>query len=207
MAKIRTLSRHFMAGHPKHGYPTHFVEKFLNSLEIDYRTQEYLARLTDLNTVKITAGKLSIAQLTDFFHSLDASITECKGHTIRAGHHFKHGDHISIRTWANQPGKRPRPYFDSQIILTPDIPIANLWSIKSPHVKSIAPTLSDFSITALSYKHAAKLGMRIVPYKQIDKHTLAEIAKNDALSIDDFYAWFTKPFIGQIICWDPAIQY
>ena len=52
MAKVRTLSMHFMKGHPREGDPTLFVEKVLNSLAIDYFDGEYLAMLHDLNKDK-----------------------------------------------------------------------------------------------------------------------------------------------------------
>ena len=38
---------------------------------------------------------------------------------------------------------------------------------------------------------------------------IKELARNDGLLINDFWAWFVKEdnFEGQIICWNPSIEY
>jgi hypothetical protein len=108
MAKIRTLSRKFLQGHPKVGQPTYFVEKFLNCLRINYRSENYLELLKVINPDK---------EVETFYHSLNQNIIDTKSHTIRHGNHFKTGDLISIRCWAN------RPYKDKQIKLIPDIAV------------------------------------------------------------------------------------
>ena len=38
--------------------------------------------------------------------------------------------------------------------------------------------------------------------------TIEKLAKNDGLTVEDFYSWFgNKFFDGQILCWDEKIQY
>ncbi len=105
-----------------------------------------------------------------------------KGHTIRAGHRFKKGDMFSPRVWTG------KPYRTKQIIISPDTEVLKTW---------------DFEIT--------KYGVVIINDNTAGtepKNRIEKIAANDGLSREDFENWFSVlPFKGQIICWNPNINY
>lgn len=175
MAKVITLARTFMNDHPRAGEPTCFVEKVLNTLH-DHDIHMTFAHLIDLNEKKIKSGKLSKNQLWDFWYNLDfENVDQRKPHTIRNGHRFKQGDMVSLRVWSG------KPYNSPQIIIAPDVEIKKVYPIQ---------TWKGYSIFTVD---------------GIDRHplTIAEIAKNDGLTTDDFLSWFKFPsdFEGQVICW------
>ncbi|MES1181473.1 MAG: hypothetical protein ABUL44_01630, partial [Flavobacterium sp.] len=107
-----------------------------------------------------------------------------KNHTIRAGHRFEVGDRFSPRVWSG------RPYNSQQIILSPDIQITKIWNIE----------IDECGVWSIG-----KPGEQLY---YIDEEQSFEIAKNDGLSEMDLLCWFNKtPFDGQIICWNPNIEY
>ncbi len=122
MAKVRTLSRQFLHGHPKKGQPTYFVEKFLNAMKVEYRGRNYLQLLQSLNPE---------VDVIPFFESLDSSIKDSKLHTIRGGDHFKVGDFVSIRCWSG------KPYKDKQIKLLPDIAVVKTYLFNIDNINYI----------------------------------------------------------------------
>jgi hypothetical protein len=103
-----------------------------------------------------------------------------KHHTIRAGHRWKVGDKFSPRIWSG------RPYFTKQI--------------------EFAPSLEVVKVIPISYECGNWMsGLTI-----LHSDTMMKIAHNDGLSILDFMDWFQCPikqFDGQIIIWNPAINY
>jgi len=99
MAKVITLSRRFLKGHPKEGQPTYFVEKTLNSLLMDMRP--------------VYTSDTPV----DFLQSLSKDLFHPKHHTIRNGKRWKTGDMASLRVWSD------KPYNSPQIIIAPDIPM------------------------------------------------------------------------------------
>lgn len=107
-----------------------------------------------------------------------------KLHTIRAGERWKKGDKFSPRVWSGEP------YKSKQITIAPDIEIK--WT-------------RYFEI-ADEYVYLGDLGKFS---KAVDYKTLADIAKNDGLSVVDFQGWFKwpRPFEGQIISWDESVSY
>lgn len=100
-----------------------------------------------------------------------------KHHTIRAGHHFNPGDWFSPRVWSGAP------YNSKQIIIAPPIQVKKTWDFVNAHPGFI------FN------------GRAVV------KSEMTELALNDGLSVDDLIEWFNKPFDGQVICWNPSINY
>jgi hypothetical protein len=106
MAKVITFSRFFPKNHPKAGQPTHFVEKFVQSIkeqgyELPYIKSFPLAFLESLSTDQFIP----------------------KHHTIRGGNRWKVGDKFSPRVWSG------KPYASPQIIIGPDITIQDCWDI------------------------------------------------------------------------------
>jgi hypothetical protein len=194
MAKVSTLSRLFLNGHPKEGKPTFFVEKFLKNIGIDYSKDEYLQQLLDLNKDKITSGKLSFEDIETFWISLQ-DVEDSKGHTIRSGNHFKPGDKISIRCWFG------RPYHGCQIILAPDITVEKIYGfcIENTQMRIISKDSTGNTVNFPLNMFSLNIFSKKIRF----------LCKNDGLLLSDFLAWFNypKPFFGQIICWDSKINY
>lgn len=192
MAKVRTLSPKFMAGHPKHGKPTYFVEQFLNCLKVDYIGQPYLEKLLQLNKKNIDAGKLTFEDIESFHTRLIILPKEgrmgVKRHTIRGGHHFKAGDKISIRCWFG------KPYDSPQIILWDDLDVVNVWNVKITH-------------SGRNYEFVDILIGSQSTGIYLSESGIKKLAKNDGLNVDDFCDWFAKDFAGQIIAWDKKVKY
>ena len=111
-----------------------------------------------------------------------------KHHTIREGFHVNSGDTISFRVWSG------RPYRSKQIIIAPDVQIVKTWQI-------------DFIFHVGWYQQI----LNGVERSGVDLTT--EIAKNDGLGVADFLDWFNpnrnkkQIFSGQIICWNPKVEY
>ena len=101
-----------------------------------------------------------------------------KWHTIRAGHRWKVGDTFSPRVWSG------KPYNSKMITIAPDIDITKIWNFE----------ISD-KVT--------------LDGKDLSVYDLQEIAKNDGLTFDELMAWFKfpKPFSGQVLCWNPNLEY
>lgn len=109
-----------------------------------------------------------------------------KGHTVRAGHRFKAGDTFSPRIWSG------KPYRSKQIVLGPDVTITKVWSFQ----------------TGYGFGH----GLILLDGKEVDIDFIREVAKNDGLTLEDFWDWIIAPseakdFDGQIICWNSDINY
>jgi hypothetical protein len=170
MSKVRTFSREFPSYHPKAGQPTYFVEKIWNDIQL-YATYKLICDLNPLVPVDI---------LWTFWKSIEGKIDEEKGHTIRAGNHFKVGDKFSPRIWSG------RPYNSKQIIIAPDIEVVKVWDIEVVW----RGDCQEF----------------VMPSAQT-KTTISEIAKNDGLELNDLLNWFNKPITGQIISWSKTISY
>lgn len=118
MAKVRMISRNFLADHPKAGQPTFFVEKFLNSFNVEMNNF-YFGELRHLNP------DIPLWDLNVFYSSLKQWVTSVKSHTVRNNEWFKKGDKISIRCWIGEP------YHSKTIKLLPDIEVKNTWKFES----------------------------------------------------------------------------
>lgn len=105
MAKVRTFTQVFPAGHPRAGEDTFFIEKVLKSFTV-----------LGIPVLEIDAMR--------YFDNEVWESCEPKYHTIRAGHHFKPGDKFSPRVWSG------RPYNSQQIILAPDVEIKKTWNFE-----------------------------------------------------------------------------
>lgn len=179
MAAVRILSRYFLNAHYKAKQPTYFVEQYLNSLNIDFRSDTYLKTLCTLNAKALEADKGFIDTLAAFVKSLhQVAPTALKSHTIRKGYHFNTGDMVSLRVWSGAPRRSP------QIIITPDTEIKKIWK---------------FDLTAYGY---------FLDDKEIKLDTLTKLARNDGLDVVDFKLWFNGDhFAGQVLCWDNRVEY
>ena len=106
-----------------------------------------------------------------------------KLHTIRSGKHFKVGDYFSPRVWSE------KPYQSKQIIIAEDIKIEKVYDITFVQEDEFL-SVGDCTYYPTGYEAMVKL-----------------LAQNDGLSVEDFKAWFKKPFSGQIICWSDNVEY
>lgn len=125
---------------------------------------------------------------------IDESITGIKKHTIRAGHRWKIGNKFSPRVWSG------RPYASKQIIIAPDIEIKKIWNFEiEPTEKNIIFRINGTMVS--EYRKQTENWFNV--------EILQEMAKNDGLDTDDFFEWFdiSKPFSGQIICWNESVNY
>ncbi len=170
-----------MSDHPRSGQDTHFVEKFLNTMNVDYTDPKYLLLLEDLNP---------LVSVDEFWESLESEVLDHKYHTCRAGNHFKPGDMISIRVWSDMP------YKSKQIRLLPDLSVAMTYDLQ---IKNRSIFISDRELC-----HIPEDGSSILGHWQ-----LSQLCINDGLSMDDFVKWFKFPkeFNGQIICWTDKVNY
>lgn len=178
MAKVRTLSRTFMKGHPKEGQPTYFVEKFYNQQGIKYKSESFLKRLMYFNIVNIESGKLTREDIIEFWKSLKPT-EEDKHHTIRNGEHFKAGDKISLRTWFG------KPYATPQIILAPDIPLKKVYKFQIMKKEM--------------FIHDRQMGS----IETVDMAIADGLRTRDFL---DWFK-FPKEFSGQVLIWSDKIKY
>lgn len=189
MSRIITFSREYPKYHPKAGQPTYFVEKFYNSLgDIIPRRKcgYYYIQSCGLNPNLDNGTKLR------FYDSVKSEITDCKHTTIRAGHRWKVGDKFSPRVWSG------KPYNSKQITIAPDIEVVKVW---------------DFELTASLWWDECRAKINGL---NIELYEFEQLSYNDGLSAKDMLLWLAgpnladskrKPFNGQIICWNPNINY
>lgn len=183
MSKIITFSQKFQKGHPSYPKRTLFVEKILNQRGINYKSPDYLNLLIGLNSEKLNDKRLSVWDLVDFQNSLVAT-DEIKGHTIRGSARFKVGEMFTPAVW------KGKPYTECQIIFAPDIEIVKTWKVVIHD--------NNFQVTIP------------IKGKPNEFYMLSNgvVANNDGLELRDFKGWFDKlPFNGQIICFNPEIDY
>lgn len=110
-----------------------------------------------------------------------------KGHTIRAGNRWKPGNMASLRVWSD------KPYRSKQVEFA-QVEVKKVWRVE---------------INMFQTSPIIKVENRLLTYEEgID------IAANDGLSLTDFISWFAihpkkkeQKFSGQIIAWNPDINY
>lgn len=113
-----------------------------------------------------------------------------KWHTIRAGNRWKVGDKFSPRVWSG------KPYQSKQIIIAPDIEVKNVWDIE---------ILFEQNQIHFGKPNGENQWLLL---------SAGDVAKNDGLSVHDFYNWFDTPknrkqkvVKAKIICWNENIIY
>lgn len=175
--RVITFSRYFPKGHPRAGEPTYFVEKMIRAY---YLRSNAMTISTDLIDDFYLNQVKGIEPVANF---------EPKWHTIRAGNRWKVGDLYAPRVWSG------KPYASKQISFLPPIKIEKIWdiSIKIANGEDVTVKLNNRSILL---------------------QDLMLIALNDGLELNDFAAWFNlhpkkkeQTFTGQIICWNPDLNY
>lgn len=119
-----------------------------------------------------------------------------KHHTIRDNYRFKAGDYFSPRIWGtdiNPKSGRSGPYQSKQIIIAPDIKIEKTWRFEIKNNSEIYIDGKFFYQNHISEWH----------------ENIELLAKNDGLTAGELFHWlkYPQPFDGQIICWEPNINY
>lgn len=180
-----TFSRYFPKTHPKAGQPTHFVEKILLGMGVDYFSPDYLAKLKLMNW-----GKEELCE--QFFSSMwDLTVGNqylgTKFHTIRRGHSWQYGDRICMVIWTGVPYRSPQLVFWEQVL------VKRVWRLKITHPL--------FSISHEQKSVQNSVGGPI----------WTKLAYNDGLDSNDLIEWFgleKDPIMGgQIICWNDGVSY
>lgn len=178
------FSRWFPVYHEKAGQPTHFVEKYLNAIGLDYRNETYLKFLVAANPEK--DGDI----LKAFAKSLSPEVTEKKSHTIRAGFKRNTGDDFQPSVWLG------KPYKSKRIIFAPQNTYKRLYQIEIDE---------DFDIYLGNIDRTTKMEIGEA-HKQI-------LAANDGLTVSEMRAWFVRndetftDFHGQVLIWDKSLFY
>lgn len=183
--RLITFSRKYPGYHPKAGEPTYFIEKIWNSISWDKGIPEQQFPIP--------------YHLGVDFRSTD----EKKHHTIRTGHHWKAGDWFKPVVWGNDinpKSGRSGPYHSKPVQFAPEIQIVKTW---------------DFDMDKLGVCSIAKPGEQLTYTFCYSEELDDIIAKNDGLTSEDFYWWFSRSpefkkkggFNGQIICWNESIEY
>lgn len=188
--RVITFSRVFPAKHPRKGEPTYFIEKVW---------KYFLEKSSPVFPYWMNKHELKI----DIRNCYDF---DPKHHTIRAGNRWKVGDKFSPRIWSGQP------YRSKQIQFAPDMEIKKIWDITITTEDDDGE--NDWSFFNINGKHHTAYSEE---YASLE---LKALAKNDGLSLNDFYNWFSlertqkqrlekepKIFNGQIICWNESINY
>ena len=143
---------------------------------------DFVAKFWANKDIKILNDSVNLLQEDYTMYQKLRESLHPKRHTIRAGNRFKKGDFFSPRVWSG------KPYYSKQIIISPDTEVLQTW---------------DFEIT--------KYGVVIINNNTVGtepKNRIEKIAANDGLSREDFENWFSVlPFKGQIICWNPNVNY
>lgn len=121
-----------------------------------------------------------------------AIMNECgiKSHTIRVGNRWKVGMKFSPRIWSG------KPYASKQIIIAPDIEVKKVWDIE---------ILFEPNQIHIGIPNGKQQWLLL---------SLGDVAKNDGLTVHDFYNWFDtkqnrkqKIVKAQIICWSVNVNY
>lgn len=107
-----------------------------------------------------------------------------KYHTIRAGNRWKVGEKFSPRIWSGLP------YRSKQIEFAPPIEIKKVWDVE---------ICGDGLRKTIGIIEPKSEYRKLIP--------LANVAKNDGLSNEDFISWFPKDGTFQILCWNESINY
>lgn len=129
------------------------------------------------------------ASYFDQVKGIDLSLSEDrkKHHTIRAGSRWKVGDKFSPRVWSG------KPYRSKQIVIAPDIEVKKVWTFE---MKQDDGMFVSVYVNGVKFNNPSTLDKLMI------------LANNDGLNIKDMADWFeSKPFTGQIICWNESVNY
>lgn len=177
--KVITFSKYFPKKHPRSGMPTYFPEKIWGGL-------------LELGVISLSKT-VELSRATGIgnwnMNTIRHANLGFKYHTIRAGDRWKVGEQFSPRVWSG------KPYASKQVEIAPPITIEKIW---------------EFGINKTDYFIKDSKGI----IRTILRNDLREIAMNDGLERDDFESWFAihpkkgeNYFTGQILCWNPNINY
>jgi len=179
--KVITFARYFPKKHQREGEATFFVERIWKGLDTGNRMNGEYSIYYKLPRL-MKDGHWQLPHLWRD-QMIDKKFFP-KYHTIRAGKRWKVGDWFSPRIWSGLP------YRSKQIQFAPDIQIKNIWDVNIG---------GERFNKCVSVVHDNSKYETLIP--------LADVAKNDGLSNDDFINWFPNNFSGQILCWSNKIKY
>lgn len=147
-----------------------------------YFIEKIWSCLSGLPGLQRNLSKFNDEIILDLYPDLSIESLSSKSHTIRAGNRWVEKTLFSPRIWAGVP------YRSKQIPFAPNLLVENVWTIL------ILPSKEVF--------------IQGQPYGFFGSPEINKLAYHDGLTPDEFEHWFAKlPFEGQIICWDPNIEY
>jgi hypothetical protein len=167
----------FARRYPDHHQRAQQHTHFVEAILVQLGIDFYKSSYLDL-LIELNPGK-PLMVLQKFWVNLTypAGPMYPKSHTIRTTFGIKAGETVTPRVWSG------RPYYDCQITFAPPLTICNTWVIQyKPNGEWYMPKAQASTI-------------------------IETIANNDGLDLTDLQGWFNKPLHGQIICWNPDIQY
>ena len=176
------FARTFPVKHYRKGEPTMFIEKLILSLL-------FIGEISMSKAAEVSRDLCLMEDMRNI-NSLRGVDMDQKHHTIREGHRFKAGDKFMPQFWSG------RPYWSSPVNVLPfDMTVAKTFNFKMGSW--------GFQIDDTTYN--ADGDGAIEPQMEL----LSLIGKNDGLDRHDLLEWFQFPqaFDGQIICWNPEINY
>lgn len=161
------------------GDPTFFVEKIWMSLI--QSGQISLGRAIELSQ-QTGIGSFDMNNIRKFNAG-------CKHHTIRAGRRFKDGELASLRVWSDKAYRSPQI-----AIAHADIPV-RVFDFEIDHGTGVMSINGTYTFEYEGFEDGDEL-----------------LAANDGLSYYELQQWFRPAymkadFIGQIICWNPELEY
>ena len=178
MAKVRTLSRFFMKGHPRVGDRTYFPEKVAKSMGINHFDVNKLnpGISEEIHVELIYTGMLSMQEWVN----IDLLP---KHHTIRMGRHFKPIDELTLAIWSG------KPYRSKQI---------KLWTVEIRSVDIFISRETPFGIPVF-----CREGLSV----QLNSKILAKNDGLDWHDFLNWFNIPVGLHNAQILIWNPEINY
>lgn len=200
MSKVTIFSRQMPFGEHK---KTFFVENILRLFDVDYKSEDYLKILFQLNRENLENNRITGWQIEHFYKTLEQDISAIpqKKHTIRDTKRFSIGDFTSPRIWTGVPYNSP------QITFYHDLRVEDMYLL---HIGSISgktnQTKSFLSIGPWSKKHnVSKVALSYVDPKMfLHDSQKQQLAYNDGLLMPDFKQWFSindEWHAGDLVPW------
>ena len=139
-----------------------------------------------LNNIKSQGIDTIVAESSFHLNLLDNYSTSVgsKGHTIRSGRDWQKNEFINPHFWENMPEQSKLVHLPIKLL------ICSTWEIRCTNSSQI-----------------------YINGREIEQTEMIQLAANDGLELDELLSWIipadndSPDFVGQIICWDPQINY
>jgi len=170
------LTRKYLAGHPRAGELTYFVEKVYSGFyDLEHLTLT-LEQFAEFIALDYASDYLKIIGQEDF---LDV---ECKPkiHTMRSGNRWRAGMDIHFKIW------KGKPYKSKTFNFAPIIPCVSVQDYELINIDSEIGPFRNITIDG----------------RELSDEEVQELAVNDGFdNVEDFWDWFQGNCTGQLIHW------